>query len=106
MTDMNPLAHDNSAERIFPRFGERATTAEIIETGPILRDDFCNRCDSCSVSRFASGVAVDSQPWAQSLKPGRAQIKQVRDRGCREAAGTVRDSLERPGRFLGRSNDS
>jgi nicotinamidase-related amidase len=31
MTDTNPEAHHNSIERIFPRLGETATTAEIIE---------------------------------------------------------------------------
>ena len=31
MTDVNAAAHANSVERIFPRLGETATTAEIIE---------------------------------------------------------------------------
>ena len=31
MTDRDPGAHQNSIERIFPRLGETATTAEIIE---------------------------------------------------------------------------
>ena len=30
MTDMRPEAHDNSVQRIFPRLGETATTAEIL----------------------------------------------------------------------------
>src|SRR3954468_13752672 len=31
MTDLDPEAHRNSVERIFPRLGERGTTAEILE---------------------------------------------------------------------------
>ena len=31
MADLNPDAHRNSVERIFPRLGETGTTAEIIE---------------------------------------------------------------------------
>ena len=31
MTDTNADAHENSVERIFPRLGERGTTAEIVE---------------------------------------------------------------------------
>jgi hypothetical protein len=31
MSDMNADAHHNSIERIFPRLGERGTTAEILE---------------------------------------------------------------------------
>ena len=31
MTDVDAAAHANSVERIFPRLGETATTAEIIE---------------------------------------------------------------------------
>jgi nicotinamidase-related amidase len=31
MTDTNPDAHQNSIERIFPRLGETATTAEVLE---------------------------------------------------------------------------
>ncbi|MFE7173157.1 hydrolase [Streptomyces sp. NPDC057616] len=31
MTDLDPDAHRNSVERIFPRLGERGTTAEILE---------------------------------------------------------------------------
>jgi nicotinamidase-related amidase len=31
MTDRDPAAHQNSIERIFPRLGETATTAEIID---------------------------------------------------------------------------
>jgi isochorismate hydrolase len=30
MTDVDPAAHENSVERIFPRLGERATTAEVL----------------------------------------------------------------------------
>ncbi len=32
MTDPDPQAHHNSLDRIFPRLGERATTAEILAT--------------------------------------------------------------------------
>jgi nicotinamidase-related amidase len=31
MTDMNPDAHTNSIERIFPRLGETGTTSEVVE---------------------------------------------------------------------------
>jgi nicotinamidase-related amidase len=31
MTDIDPDAHTNSIERIFPKLGETATTAEILE---------------------------------------------------------------------------
>lgn len=31
MTDVNAAAHENSIERIFPRLGETATTAEVLE---------------------------------------------------------------------------
>ncbi|WP_172892290.1 isochorismatase family protein [Jatrophihabitans sp. GAS493] len=31
MTDMNPDAHSNSVERIFPRLGETGSTAELLE---------------------------------------------------------------------------
>lgn len=31
MTDIDPDAHANSIERIFPKLGETATTAEILE---------------------------------------------------------------------------
>ena len=31
MTDVNAAAHDNSVERIFPRLGETATTAAVLE---------------------------------------------------------------------------
>ncbi len=31
MTDLDPEAHKNSVERVFPRLGETATTAEIVE---------------------------------------------------------------------------
>jgi nicotinamidase-related amidase len=31
MTDLSAEAHDNSVERIFPRLGETATTAEILD---------------------------------------------------------------------------
>ncbi len=31
MTDTDPEAHDNSIERIFPKLGETATTAEILD---------------------------------------------------------------------------
>jgi hypothetical protein len=31
MSDMNPQAHSNSIERIFPRLGESGSTAEIID---------------------------------------------------------------------------
>ncbi|MFF3855707.1 isochorismatase family cysteine hydrolase [Micromonospora sp. NPDC002575] len=31
MTDTSPDAHDNSVERVFPRLGETATTAEVLE---------------------------------------------------------------------------
>jgi hypothetical protein len=31
MTDTDPVRHDNSVERIFPRLGETGTTAEILQ---------------------------------------------------------------------------
>jgi nicotinamidase-related amidase len=31
MTDLNPDAHTNSIDRIFPRLGERGTTSEVLE---------------------------------------------------------------------------
>ena len=34
MTDSSPEAHRNSLERIFPRLGETATTAEVLARVP------------------------------------------------------------------------
>ncbi len=34
MTDRDPAAHDNSVERIFPKLGETATAAEILDLRP------------------------------------------------------------------------